>query len=438
MHGMLASEVVRRSVLVVDDEESIHALAAFVLGEEFDLHHAYNGWQTREILEREAIDLVFLDLNLPDCTGLELLRELPTSRRTLVLVLTAHDAPDIRFEAGRSGADGFYFKGGETYRRLGDIVRKALSSPVSAGCSLRDRFETMSDQRSELLKHSRCAAVQSRLEVLRSRAPSARLAAFAAEAGVEAAPWARLLHEARGRSGVPLHRIAAGSRAAAGILAAVVELAGTGATVLVERAGELPQEVMVELLAREPASGGDPIAVVFVLGADAAGRWASGPVDAACRTGGIPIAMTLPPLRERLEDLPGLVDLGLARHARALGRPVPVLGERAQAVLGIYHWPGNDLELDRVTRKLVALYGGEEVDRDRLPSELLEGALVEPAVRAGRRAGEPLYRSAVAEAARGVVRRAVDLCGGDHDAAARLLEVSVSTVKSRLREAKPG
>jgi DNA-binding NtrC family response regulator len=115
-------------VLVVDDEESLHEIIGRYLPDD-RLIHAYNGWQTRKALAEHHIDVVLLDLNLPDTNGMKLLEEIRADRDDLeVIILTAHSELRNAVDAVKQGAFDFLAKTYESYQQINEHVLRALTS----------------------------------------------------------------------------------------------------------------------------------------------------------------------------------------------------------------------------------------------------------------------------------------------------------------------
>jgi DNA-binding NtrC family response regulator len=112
-------------VLVVDDEQSLHEIVAARLSD-FELLHAYNGWQALDLLKAHKVDVVLLDLDIPPPNGFGVLDELRLRRyRVSVLVLTANHSPDVCVAAARRGARDVLDKSTVTYLHLADSVLAA-------------------------------------------------------------------------------------------------------------------------------------------------------------------------------------------------------------------------------------------------------------------------------------------------------------------------
>lgn len=132
------------------------------------------------------------------------------------------------------------------------------------------------------------------------------------------------------------------------------------------------------------------------------------------------LSIKLPPLRDRIEDIPLLVPHLLRRLAP--GRPQPILGEAVMQRLLAYTWPGNIRELENVLRRFVVL-GARDVLIENLPPEILA-----PSRPLG---GGKTLHNIECEA----VRQALEMTGGNRAAAARLLGIDPKTLRARLREA---
>jgi two-component system response regulator HydG len=159
------------------------------------------------------------------------------------------------------------------------------------------------------------------------------------------------------------------------------------------------------------------------------------------------VTLRLPPLRDRLVDLPLLVDHFLAtgnrKHDR-LDRPVRGCSRAALACLAAYPWPGNVRELENVVERAFALGVGDLLQEDDLPSHVREGtpvldlgrapARVDAADAASAAASAVDWRSVRSAAERQALAQAIRECGGDKSAAARKLGMPRSTFYRRVRD----
>jgi DNA-binding NtrC family response regulator len=456
------------TVLVVDDEESFHDVVGRYL-KGYRIISAYNGRQTREALQRHHIDVVLLDLNLPDTQGLALLEHIRTERDDVeVIVITAHSEIPNAVKAIKSGAFDFLAKSYENYQRLAAHIERALlhrrrrreQTAASAKTQwLRDAFSLLEDSRSLALKRV--------IMLARQVANTPLTVLLEGESGVGKEIMARYIHAHSGRAAAPLvaaHLAAVPPALLPSQLFGHVKGAFTGAdraqvgkfeladggTLFLDEVGELDAGAQVKLLrvlqereverigAREPS----PVDVRVIAATNknlqeevAAGRFRE---DLFYRLNVVPI--TVPPLRARKDDLPALVELFCAKHAAIMSREAPVFSAEALEALQSYDWPGNIRELENLVMRLVAVTPGRCVVADDIPPEYCLATLNQLAEKAARMGmiGDKesrIYFLAREQFERYLVRLMVHRHRGDKRAAAKALGVSLSTVKEKIRGA---
>jgi two-component system response regulator AtoC len=212
--------------------------------------------------------------------------------------------------------------------------------------------------------------------------------------------------------------------------------AADGGTLFLDEIGELPLELQPKLLRvlqeKEVRPIGDtkPIKVdVRVLAATgrdlgeeiAHGRFRN---DLFYRLAVVEIHV--PPLRERLEDIPLLIKFFLQRLCVREGRRVPVLTGRAVARLQTYNWPGNVRELENLMEKTLILCRGEKIDMGDLPFEMYRNE---------RHIGESLsLKQASARLEREYIQKALAVTDGNRTQAAKLLEISLRGLLYKMKE----
>ena len=211
-----------------------------------------------------------------------------------------------------------------------------------------------------------------------------------------------------------------------------------GGTVFLDEVGEMPVTTQVRLLrvlenrevVRVGAVRPRPIDVRFIAATNrsleaevAAGRFRG---DLFFRLNGI--ALSLPPLRERLDEIAPLARTFVEEACLAMGRADrPRLGDGALATLLSYQWPGNIRELRNVVERAVLLCDGPEIGREHLPVEKM-GLVVPPLP---REAAAPLSPN---DDGRQRIVDALDECAGNQSQAAKLLGISRATLIRRLAE----
>jgi DNA-binding NtrC family response regulator len=443
------------TILLVEDEAPLRT--SLTIGLHRDGHAviaAATVAAARGALEREPIDLVLVDLRLPDGDALDVLAALPEDGPAAV-VMTAYGTIETAVEAMRRGAFDFLAKpfGPE---RLAASVGRALEHR-----RLRAELRRRRAEAAPALVGDGAAMVELRRRI--AQAAAARVVLVSGETGSGKDLVARAVHEA-GRPDAPfvvvncaalpgalieseLFGHARGAftgadRARRGLVAEA-----DGGTVFLDEIGEVPLALQPRLLRFLETGEIRPVGadratrvdvrIVAATHRDLAAEVERGAFrrDLLYRLDGFPIAV--PPLRARLEDVPALCDELGGRIARRLGRPARRLGVEALAVLAGYGWPGNVRELEHCLER-VALLAEEDGDE---AGERVEAGEVDPELVAACMPEEPPGREAsdemagvppLAEVERAHILAALDACGGDRSRAAAALGISRSTLRRKL------
>jgi DNA-binding NtrC family response regulator len=456
----------RASVLVVDDEESFHTGIATYL-KRYRVIQAFSGWQAREALQRHHVDVVLLDLGLPDTDGLKLLDMIREERSDLeVIVITAHSEIENAVKAVKRGAFDFLAKTYENYRRLSDHVERALDNRRRR----RERIEAQSRLRwlsdaFGLMENSDAPDMQRIVGLARQVAATPLTVLLEGESGVGKEVMARYIHCNSDRADKPFVAInlaASPKTLLESHLFGHVKGAFTGATtakpgkfeladggtLFLDEIGELDLNAQVKLLRvlqeREVERLGAPepapvdVRVIAATNKELVAEVAEGRFreDLFWRLN--VLLVQIPPLRRRLEDIEGLTKLLALKHSAILGRAVPQFLPDAMTVMRQYDWPGNIRELENLVMRLVALNPGKGISAGDIPPEYCLRALnhlAEQAAQQGSRNGKDkrLYFLAREQFERYLVRLMVNRYQGDRKAAAAALGVSFTTVKEKMR-----
>ncbi|MGE4565468.1 MAG: sigma-54 interaction domain-containing protein, partial [Victivallaceae bacterium] len=225
-----------------------------------------------------------------------------------------------------------------------------------------------------------------------------------------------------------------------------------GGTLFLDEIGEIELSVQVKLLrvletrTIERVGGHEPIAcdarLVAATHRDLGEMVKAGTFreDLYYRLGGI--QLTMPPLRDRKEDIPALAERFMAQAAEENNRQVGAIAPEALAALVNYSWPGNIRELRHCIERMVVLARGSRLEIGDVPDKILHGESAVPAIR-------PVYPVVAAPAAptleareRELIMDALKRCAGNRTLAARELGISRRTLHRRLKEyemeTKPG
>ncbi len=467
MTAEMAPESARTTVLVIDDEESFHRVVGKYL-DGYRVLRAYTGWQGLDLLAKHHVDVVLLDLNLPDTTGFRILEQIRAERDDVeVIVVTAHSEIKNAVNAVKLGAFDFMAKAFESYQQIDQHIARALENRRRRRGQIEaaTRLEWIQDAFLQL-ESSQSADVQQLVKLARRVADTPLTVLIEGESGVGKEIFAQYIHAHSERAGAPFVAVnlsAVPPQLLESHLFGHVKGAFTGATetrigkfelaeggtIFIDEVGELSAEAQVKLLrvlqereiervgAREPS----PVDVRVVAATNKElsreveeGRFRE---DLYFRLN--VVRVFVPPLRDRWRDIPALAKTLAAKHAVRLRREAPTYTHDAVEILSNYDWPGNVRELENLVMRLVAVHPGKAITGDDIPPEYclptlnrLAGRMLDRGQRGGGKE-DRLYFLAREQFERYLVRLMVNRCGGNKKMAARALGVSYSTVKEKSR-----
>ena len=413
--GAGASAVHASSVLVVDDEPDLLTLYELtLLREGLEVETAATVAQAREILQTRVFRAVISDMRLPDGTGLDLLQWLEEAGRPeKVIVVTAYGSPENAVTALKAGAFDYLTKPVDL-RQFRAVVASAMGRTRAAPPPPADAVPA--DGRGDPLRRLVGASeamthVRGLVEkVARSMAP----VLVQGESGTGKELVARAIHDVSARAGQPFIAVNCGAIPETLLEAEFFGVrkgaftganadrdgffqAANGGTLFLDEIGDLPFAMQSKLLraiqeraVRAIGATTEQTLNVRIVSAThkdlasevQAGRFRQ---DLFYRLNVIDIKV--PPLRERLVDLPAIADALLARLAREAGvSPPPRLAADARALLARYAFPGNVRELENLLHRAVALSDGEAISPAdlALPEALLSDAAPRPLPDAAR------------------------------------------------------
>jgi DNA-binding NtrC family response regulator len=400
------------TLLVVDDDKNIRSHLATYLRQ---LGHtavlAADGAEALRLAEAEPVDVVLSDVRMAGLDGVELLRELRRRQPdALVVLMTAYATIPGAVEAMREGAFHYLVKP-FALDELGLLLARALEL-----LSLRRDNRALRSALDEPgLLESRNPAMRRALETARQAAASEATVLLLGESGTGKNVLARAIHAWSARRDGPFVTVACTALADQLLeseLFGHVKGAFTGAwkdrpgrleaaaggTLFLDEVGELPPELQAKLLRllderRFERVGDDRTREVDARIVAATNRDLEADVAAGRFRGDLfyrlaVVALRVPPLRERREDLPALIEHLLARVCARERRPAPRLEPGALAALTGYAWPGNVRELANALERALVLSRSDVLAAESLPDAVL-ATPQEPAT-PGAAAGEAL------------------------------------------------
>ena len=448
------------SVLIVEDSRALaEVYRGYLSGEPYRLRHVTDGRSALAELDKEPPAALLLNLGLPDVDGMTILRHVHERQiPTAVVVIAASNRVDVALDAMRYGACDFIEQPFGA-KRIKVTLRNALDRQRLTSLVERIRDDFQRDHYHGFIGSS--LPLQTLYRIIDSAAPSRATIFITGESGTGKEVCAEAIHrQSQRRDGpfVPLNCGAIPRDLMESEIFGHVRGAFTGATrdrvgaaeqahggtLFLDEIAELDLDLQTKLLRfvqtgciqRVGSTKLVKMDVRFICATNrdpqqevAEGRFRE---DLYYRLHVIPIH--LPPLRDRLDDIPLLANHFLRKFAAEEGKGFRALTPEAEAVFLEYDWPGNVRQLQNVIRNVAVLCDGEQVTREMLPPPLNGGVGgAERLAPAGDRAGKPGD-----DGARGIrplhlvekeaIERAISLCDGNIPRAAALLEVSPSTL----------
>jgi NtrC-family two-component system response regulator AlgB len=383
------------TVLVVDDEKNIRShLATYLTGLGHRVVLAENGAQALRHADTESFDLVLTDVRMAGMDGLSLLREL--RRRgpdAIVVLMTAYATIPGAVEAMREGAFHYLVKP-FSLDEVGLLVERALEVHDLR----RDNRELRRALDAPPLLDSRSERMHGALDTARRAADSDVTVLLLGESGTGKNVLARAIHGWSARRGEPFVTVACTTLAEHLLeseLFGHVKGAFTGAwkdkpgrleaaaggTILLDEIGELAPELQAKLLRfleeRRFERVGDThtrevdVRILAATNRDLEAEVKIGRFRSDLYYRLAVVSVVVPPLRDRREDLPALVDHLLAALAARHRRARSTLDDAAREAIAAYPWPGNVRELSNALERALVLSRGESIGVESLPDAVL-------------------------------------------------------------------
>jgi two-component system, NtrC family, response regulator AtoC len=385
-----------KSILIIDDEENIRKYLGHSLAKDgFDVSTARYGKEGLNLLIQKHIDVVLLDLNLPDINGLEVLKELKrVDVQSVIIIITAYGDISSAVEAIKLGAYDYLTKPFDT-EDIKIVINKALKI-----LGLEDRIRLLEHQvdryqLGELITRSK--KMHDLLRFVDRIANTSSTVTIYGETGTGKELIAALIHKKSHRSKKPIVTIDCTSlpenlleselfghekgafTGAVSLKRGLFEVAN-GGTVFLDEIGELPLILQAKILrVLESKSfrhvGGEKYIETDVRIIAATNRNLRRLVeegqfrsDLFYRLNVVPIY--LPPLRERKEDIFPLIEYFVQSFNKKIGRSISNVSNEALKLLIDHDWPGNIRELKNVIEHMIITTKGDVISIESLPTEI--------------------------------------------------------------------
>ncbi|MGM0576331.1 MAG: sigma-54-dependent transcriptional regulator [Myxococcota bacterium] len=453
-------------LLIVDDEPLLlRAIAKLFRNTPWEVRTAGGGREALAIVDSEPVDVVLLDVKMPDLSGTEVLDRIKRSHPDVeVVMMTAYGTIQTAVDAIRAGAYDFLTKPFEPIEQVARVVERAAEHK-----RLRDRNRFL-ESRLDLHEDyfgivGSSPAMRRMFDVIEAVRQASSSVLIEGESGTGKELVARALHHGsprRNRRFVAVNCSALPENLLESELFGHVRGAFTGAvqareglferahggTLFLDEIGDMPTSLQVKLL-RVLQEGeirrvgeSEPRAVdVRILAAThqdlreamEEGRFRE---DLYYRLNVITIEA--PPLRERVEDVPLLAHHFLQVHAARNGKEIEGIEPEVLTALSAYHWPGNVRELENVVERAVVLCRGQTIDASTLPEHVRAGGggTERADVSSGRVSGLPFRQAkdvAVQTFERRYLREVLDRAEGNISEAARLAGLDRSNFRRLMK-----
>ena len=447
-----------RRVLVVDDEENLRLVLRTLLRRHgYEVETAVSGEDALGMVDSFGPDVVLTDVRMPKMGGLDLLSTLKAKgNEATVIVMSAYGNMDQALEAMKAGAYDYVQKPFKP-----DEVVLALRKAEERELLRRENRALRDEIRKEHRYDDILAKSQKMLDIFRTISKIAEYKTtvlVAGESGVGKELVARAIHHRSTRRGGPFVAVNCGAipenlleselfgHKKGAFTDAVQDRRGLfeeadGGSLFLDEIGELPLSLQVKLLRvleeEKIRRVGDvrdikiDVRIITATHRDLpaetkAGRFRE---DLFYRLNVLPIMV--PPLRDRREDIPLLIDHFVARNNVRLGTSIRGLDTESRRLLFEYPWPGNVRELENTIERAMVLAEGDQIVAQDLPERLREAR--DP-VQTQLASGELSVKKTMRIVEEILIRRALQRTKGNRTRAAEVLEISHRALLYKIKD----
>ena len=451
--------MIPKRILIVDDEENFrHLLSVILIKEGYEVETASNGEEGLRKAVTSPFDQILCDIRMPRMDGLEFLKEIQkTEVETTIIVMSAYGTVDIAIEAMKLGAYDYISKPfkpdeiiltlrkaeeREQLRRENQLLRREVTKEYS--------FENIVSKNEKM---------QKLFDVIKKVSQFKSTVLITGESGTGKELVARALHYNSDRSQNPFIPVNCGAipenlleselfghvkgaftdaiRTKKGLF----EEADRG-TLFLDEIGELPAQLQVKLLRvlqdgeirriGESKSIQIDVRIVAATVKDLSREVNESHFreDLFYRLNVLPIH--IPPLRERKEDIPLLIQHFIGKHNQSMNKNVAGIDHKALEALMNYKWYGNVRELENTIERAIVLADKSNIELENLPIEIQEfkeEVHLEPL---------PDEEYSIKKASKALeiilIKKALKKTKGNHTHAAKLLEISHRALLYKIKE----
>jgi two-component system response regulator AtoC len=445
------------SILVIEDKESMRKMVAQTLAEEgYTVETAATGPEGIEKAKQKPFDLVITDMKMPDMDGLEVLSTIKDiNTDTAVLIMTAYGTIEAAVSAMKKGAYDFLTKPFDSDHML-LLVDKALKSQriVAENEILREEIDIRLGMGKIIGQNEKIIEV---LKLVQKVAVSDTSVLLQGESGTGKELFARAIHDLSPRRTKPFIAINCaaiprellenelfGSERGAytGSVARKIgkfEIADAG-TIFLDEIGDMDIALQAKLLRvlqerTIERLGGTKTTKVDTRVIAASNNDLKEMIeekrfreDLFYRLSVFPI--TIPPLRDRRDDVSALADHFIERYCREMNKSLKSLSQEALDLMMKYHWPGNVRELENTIERAIILCEGKKIKPEHMAIRLSTNNEIRLREGAGLK---EIGSHAQAEAERAAIMRVLEQVRGNKRRCAQILKIDYTTLFDKIR-----
>lgn len=448
-------------IMVIDDEPAIRQVVTALLQRAgYNVTQAANGFEAFERLSKGDIDIAVSDIKMPDISGIELVRRVRAAGvDTNFVMMTAFASVDTAIEAIQAGASDYLIKP----VRNEDLLHRLQKIEDVRRLRAENRVLRSLVQGADDATYTFTSPSMRNLERLIAKvSPTDSTVLVTGESGTGKGVIARRIHQHSPRANaafIPVNCGALPEHLMESELFGHTKGAFTGAdkarkglfleadrgTIFLDEIGEMPLQLQVKLLhviqdKTVRAVGSEQTRKVDVRIVAATNRDLARMVEEGKFREDLYFRLTVfhvdaPPLRDRVEDLPGLVRFLLDKGARRMNLDQQLsVDPQAMQVMSAYSWPGNVRELENVVDRALILAEGGTVTCADLPAPLLKGAAAALPPAAAPAVGGDTLREQVRRFESNLIARVIEEADGDRRVAAQRLGIGLSSLYRKLEE----
>ena len=442
------------TILVVDDEKHTReALSQILIEDGYDVISAPDGYQALDVIGRDLPDLILADLKMPGMNGIELLSRIRVKGYKIPFVLmTAYGTIETAVDALKKGAEDYLTK---------PVDMEALQIQIKKILSRRRMVQEIKDLRERLRDKYRfdnivgnSPQMQSIFKTVHQISRSRATVLITGESGTGKELIALAIHQNGERADKPYIKVSCSALSEnlleselfghekGAFTSALFARQGRfeiadGGTLFLDEIGEVTPSIQVKLLdflqdrEFERVGGNKRFKVdVRLIAAtnkdlDAAVADKSFRQDLFYRLNVITIKM--PPLREKISDIPLLVDHFVKKYARENKKNIEGVSSDTLAALMAYGWPGNVRELENMVERAIVMCNERTLNRHHFPV-VAETDEVDP----GEKPAMP--GATLAEIEKYSIQKTLEAVGGNRTRAAEILGISLRKIQYKLKE----